>query len=104
MSDGTTYRDFVDGLINLEITGIDTEHHYDRIPEQINDTPSKFIRLPQGDEGPMTASGEGGWPHMRCDIVILVSPVHQNYDKPNYDLTITLIDALCTALRAVGPY
>lgn len=99
----TTYRSFVDGIINLDITGIDADNNYDRIPSQVSNLPARFIRLPQGNEGPLTADGEGGWPRLRCDIVILVEAAHQNYDKPNYDLTITLIDALCTTLRAVSP-
>jgi len=59
------------------------------------------VRLPEGSEGPLTADGEGGWPVRTCELVIVACPVGQSRQPTNHELVLTLIDALCTTLRAV---
>lgn len=96
-----TYTAFAHGIGDLTITGV--KRKYRNIPDQLStaDLPCQFVRLPESSEGPLTASGEGGWPNRTVDLVIVASPVGQSRQPTNQDLVLTLIDALSTTLRAV---
>jgi len=96
-----TYAAFSSGVANLSITGV--KRKYTNIPDQLStaDLPCQFVRLPVGSEGPLTADGQGGWPNRTVELVIVVSPVGQSRQPTNQALALTLIDALCTTLRAV---
>lgn len=96
-----SYTAFSHGIADLTITGV--KRKYRNIPDQLStaDLPCQFVRLPEGSEGPLTADGEGGWPVRTAELVIVACPVGQNRQPANQDLVLTLIDALCTTLRAV---
>lgn len=99
----TSYTTFCNGLADLVVTGVKRRLRY--MPTQINsgDLPLQFVRLPQGNERPLTADGEGGWPAMTCDLVIVAEALQQSNAAEAQALTLTLVDALNTALRAVAP-
>lgn len=100
MSHPTTYTSFVAALAALTVTGVTRK--YSEPPQQVNtaDLPIMFTRLPAGDEAPITGQGNGGWPTLRADLVILVEPYHQSKSSVNYTLALSLMDALSAALRA----
>ena len=50
----------------------------------------------------MTAEGQGGWPVLRAELVIIVEPLGQNVNDINFALCVTLIDNLSTALRGAS--
>jgi hypothetical protein len=50
----------------------------------------------------MTFTAEGGWSSIICDLVIAVEAVAQDTQSANYTSTMTIIDALSTALRATS--
>ena len=99
----TTYTNFMAALGALSVSGVTTKFNY--IPGQVDTAslPLLFVRLPENNEGPLTADGEGGWPRLTAEVVIDVEPYAQNRHQQNYAATVTLIDALATALRAVAP-
>lgn len=95
----TTYAAYVGALAGLTVTGV--KRKFTAPPTRINtaDLPATYPRLPQGQEGPMTAEGEGGWPSLTCELVMIVEPLGQNLQPTNFAATLTLIDNLSTALR-----
>lgn len=98
----TTYTSFAHAVADLTVTGVKRKQRY--IPDQLStaDAPFQFTRIPTGQEGPLTAEGEGGWPQHAIELVIAVCPVGQSRQPTNYDLVLTLMDALSTTLRAVS--
>jgi hypothetical protein len=98
----TTYTAFVAALAGLTVTGVTS--NFTAPPKQINtaDLPALYPRLPQGTEGPMTAEGQGGWPQLTAEVVIIIEPVGQNLQPTNFAAAVTLIDALSTALRSTN--
>lgn len=98
----TSYTDFSNGLADLVVEGV--KKSYPHIPEQLplDHMPLQFVRLPAGGrEAPVTADGQGGWPALICELVIVVSPVRQKRAPENHAQTLALIDALSVALRGV---
>lgn len=102
MSAPYTFTSFAHGVADLVVTGVTRKQR--NIPDQINtaDAPTQWVRLPVGNEGPLTADGEGGWPNRTISLVIAACPVGQNRQPANQDLVLTLIDNLMTTLRAVA--
>jgi len=99
----TTYAAFCNALADLPVAGVKTRQRY--IPDQVPSAnlPLMFVRLPEGSESGITAEGEGGWPQLSAELVIVVEPVRQNRNEQNQALTVQLIDNLTDALRAVTP-
>ena len=95
----TTFAQFTNGLAGLSVTGVNRS--YDHPPASIDtaDLPALWIMLPSNDEPSFTFEGQGGWATLTCDVIIAVEPVGQNTQSANYDLTITILDNLCDALR-----
>ncbi len=99
----TTYTSFVAALGALSVNGVTTKLGYISGQVETASLPVLFVRLPENAETPLTADGEGGWPRLTAEVVIAVEPYAQNRHQQNYAATVTLIDALTTALRAVTP-
>lgn len=97
-----TYTSFSNGVADLTITGV--KRKYRNIPNTLAaaDLPAQFVRLPESNEGPLTADGEGGWPNRTIELVIVASPLGLSRQPTNHALVLTLIDALTTTLRAVA--
>lgn len=97
-----SYTSFSNGVADLTITGV--KRKYRNIPNTLAaaDLPAQFVRLPESNEGPLTADGEGGWPNRTVELVIVASPLGLNRQPTNHALVLTLIDALTTTLRAVA--
>lgn len=97
-----TYTAFSNGVADLTVTGV--KRKYRNIPNTLAaaDLPAQFVRLPEGNEGPLTADGEGGWPNRTVELVIVASPIGLSRQPTNHALVLTLIDALTTTLRAVA--
>ena len=95
----TTYAAFTTALAGLTVTGVTRK--FTEPPESSGtaDLPASWPGLPRGDEHPITFTSEGGWSTCVCDLVIAVEAVGQNTQSANYASTMTIIDALSTALR-----
>ena len=98
----TTYAQFVSALAAMNVTGV--KRRYDAPPRQIStaDLPASYPRLPSGQEGPLTAQGQGGWPHFSAEYVILVEPVGQGQQAVNFASAVALIDNLSAAFRTAA--
>lgn len=94
----TTYADYVADLAALTVTGV--VRSYDHLPEQIEtaDLPALYVRLPAGENQTVTLTALGGLRQATCEIVIVVEPVQQNQNEPNFEACIGFLDALESAL------
>lgn len=98
----TTYRQFVDRLEALVITGVTRQFETGR-PDALNtdDLPAQWVQFPRSSEGrPTTFEGNGGWPTMRAELVIAVEAVGQNTGMANFDAAVDMMDNITTTLRA----
>jgi len=96
----TSYDTFTSALQDLVVTGV--ARRYDHIPASISDLPCQWVQMPESDEGLMTFDGSGGFPTLRAQLLIAVEAVAQGTPITNWSATVTIIDALATALRAVA--
>jgi hypothetical protein len=101
----TTYRSFVDALEALTITGV--ERQYTQGPPvgspAVADCPFQYVRYPGSDDERAIVFGEqGGFPHLRAELVIGVEPVGQNLTPENFDDTVDMMDNVATALRGAA--
>lgn len=97
----TTYRQFVDRLEALSITGVTKQFDQGR-PESLNssDLPAQWVQFPRSDEGAITSfEGMGGWPTMRAELVIAVEAVGQNTGMENFDNAVDMMDNIATTIR-----
>jgi hypothetical protein len=97
----TTYATFVGGLKDLDVTGV--KRVFDGPPKSIpaSDLPAMWVSLPEGDDMPITFDGEGGWPTLTVDVNVAVEPIELGTQPENYDGTVTVMDNLQTAIRAI---
>ncbi len=97
----TSYTDFVSAVAGLSVSGV--KRAFTHIPNQLNttDLPASFVRLPDGQEAPITADGQGGWPTLTVELVVAVEARGQDNNRRNYAKTLTLMDAVSAALRGV---
>ncbi len=98
----TTYAQFVSALAGLTVTGV--KRKFTSTPTQLStaDLPATYPRIPNASEGGLTAEGQGGWPTLTCDLVIVVEPMGQSRPSANFAATVSLIDNLNTALRGAS--
>lgn len=99
----TTLTAFVTALGNLTVTGV--LHAYDEPPTSLNeaDLPALWVQLPQSDDAPYTFDGGGGWPLLKAQLVIAYQASAQGTQATNWSGTLTVLDALASALRAAAP-
>jgi len=99
---GTTYREFVDNIEALVITGVTRRYQTGR-PDSLNsaDLPVLWVQLPRGTEGnPAVFLGMGGWPTMTADLVIAVNAVGQSTGRQNFEDSVDMMDNITAAIRA----
>ena len=100
----TSLAVFMDYLADLSVTGVVVNRGNALIgpPDNVQsaDLPMKWVTLPFSNEGPLTFSGEGGWPTLSGQVVIAMESVNLNTPEARVDAYITMVDNLDTALRA----
>lgn len=94
----TTITAFTTALAGLTIAGVNRK--YTEPPASLSDLPASFPKRIEIAGEPMTFGYHGGWPTLRSDLVIAVTPTAQGTQAANYTLIQTLMDAADTALRA----
>ena len=99
----TTMTAYVNALEALSITGVTKTYQGPPRKLETADLPAAWVQLPTGEEGALTFGTHGGWPTLTAELVIAYEPVAQNMQEPNFQNTITQLDNLNTALRAVEP-
>jgi hypothetical protein len=99
----TTLRAFVDNLEAVTITGVSRQ--YMQGPPvgapTTADLPATYVRTPHASEGPLVLGEQGGWPEFHATLVLLVEPVAQNQQGPNFDAWVDAVDSILVAMRAV---
>ena len=96
----TSYRTFVDNLAVLTIDGVKTKIEYPPRSIPAGDLPASWVRSPSGEESPLTAQTHGGWPTLRAELVVAVSPTELDTHKQNYYSTVDMMDNVSAAFRA----
>lgn len=94
----TPFVTFCGQLATLSVTGVSRTYAYP--PPQVStaDMPLLYVRLPQGDAPIISLTGRTGLYTLRCDVVVVMEPLPQNLTTTNYTATLTMMDALVTAL------
>ena len=97
-----SYATFVSALTGMSVTGV--RRAYTSPPAQVStaDMPMLFPKLPEGSTEVDTLGNTTGIRRMTCDLVLAVEPITQNRQSANYAATLTLLDALETALIALA--
>lgn len=108
MTHPTSLSTLVDNVYALSITGITRKYDAPTGRVSAADMPLSFIRAPSVEEGPLTGGGfGGGWPTLRCELVVLVHPMQLETDPVRFSDTVTIMDNVSTAMRgadlASGP-
>jgi hypothetical protein len=95
-----TLADFIADLSALVVTGV--RKRFDAPPSQLSTAvlPVTYPRLPELNAEVVTFGGEMGLKGIACEFVVVVSPAAQDSSGNNFALTVTLLDALDTALIA----
>lgn len=99
----TTYKNFVTNLGDLSISGV--ERLYDNPPMGLSnaDLPAQWVQFPSGEQDAMTFQAHGGWPTLRAQLIIATKSTILSTQEDNWDLTITMMDNVESALvAAVG--
>jgi hypothetical protein len=100
----TAYAAFVDGVASLTITGV--KRRYDAPPDRLTtaDLPASFPHIPDdaAQEAPLTADGQGGWPRMAVELVVVIEPTRQRTQAANFAATLAMMDAVAAALRGAA--
>ena len=96
----TTFATFATAVTGLTITGITRQYDYPPTQVTTADLPASFPRLPGGTLNIDTlASCDTSGNARTMQLIILVQAIGQDNSEPNYDDTITLLDAVDGALR-----
>jgi len=98
----TSYSTYTVALAALSVTGVTRKFTHPPASLATADLPAMWPGLPSGNEPAFTFQTSGGWPTLICDLTVAVEPVAQSTQSSNYDLMITIIDNLSTALRAAS--
>jgi hypothetical protein len=100
----TTFREFVDMLEAITVTGV--LRHFTRGPPESLATaklPAKWVMNLQDTEGAIVFGEQGGGQSsISADVYIAVGPTVQNTQGANFDNAVDLMDAYKTAIRAAG--
>lgn len=96
----TTYAVFVASLAALEIAGIEAAARLAYPPASVPTVPCSFPMLPNGTEKAMTIEGQGGWPLMRCDLIVLYQAMGQSTPESSFIGCLETMDAISAALRS----
>lgn len=95
----TSYTTFAGALAALSVTGVTRNLTTPPASIETADLPAMWPGLPRGEEPPFTFQTSGGWPEITCELIIAVEPIGQSTQSANYTATLSIMDALCTALR-----
>lgn len=94
-----TFTEFVDGLADMEVTGVQTDLHWDQ-PASLNtdQCPAKWLELPEGDGQLMTFEGGVATYEMRINLWIAIAPVAQDHYETRFRAAVEMMDRLSHAL------
>ena len=108
MTHPTSLTSFLQAIEDLTITGINRGYNAPTGRISPADMPLSYMRARSIREGPLTGGGfGGGWPTLRCQLVVLVHPMQLETDPVRFSDTVTVMDGVSTAMRgadlAEGP-
>jgi hypothetical protein len=96
----TSYAAFAAALAVLPITGVRRKFTSPPASVAAADLPAIWPGLPYVVEPQMTFTTSGGWPAMKCDLIVALEPVGLNTQSANYADTIAMMDTLSGVLRS----
>lgn len=99
----TSYADFKSAACALVISGVNRRLTYRPTKIDTADCPCQFPARIRGDERPLTAYGQGGWPTLTAEIWIVLGPVLQSTNEDNDDASAAMMDAASTTMRGTLP-
>ena len=102
----TSYSTYLSYLADLAVTGVTVRRGSTAMgaPDSVQsaDLPMQYVDIPVGDETALTFDGEGGWPTLGAELVLIVQSIELDMDSARVASLISLMDNLSVALRAGG--
>ncbi len=99
----TTYTGYVGALADMVVTGVRRRYAWPPAAINSSDLPAQWPQLPSGDEQLlMHGTDNGGDLTLSCQLVVALAPVAQNTQEANFTDTVTMLDNLTIALRALA--
>jgi len=94
----TTYANFISTISGVAITGV-TSIDYHPLSIHTADLPMAFPKLPGGVRNYQTSTTcMGDQKDRTCDLVVVMEPIGQDNQEPNFDATVAMMDVVETAL------
>ena len=93
-----TYGGFITNLMAMSVTGVaSTSAAPPRVDASAN-YPQMFPRLPEGEREILTVGSTAGLTSAVVDVVVVIERDALNLSETNFDDTVTIMDALNSAL------
>lgn len=93
-----TYTDFVSDIAGMTVSGVTRQ--YTAPPQQLStaDLPASYPRLPIADNQSVTLTHGRGLLTAAVELVVVMEPYRQGTNVANFTATVTMIDAIETAI------
>ena len=95
----TTITQFVTAMSGLTVTGVVRSFTYKPASVHTADLPALYVELPDAGSGDSIVSTCNDLGKTRAvELVVLLQTINQEQEEPNYDVTVTMMDSLESAL------
>lgn len=94
----TSFTTLASELSSMSVAGVTRQYSEPPLSLNTADLPASWPMLPSGDDEELVFCGHGGFPNRNLDMVYAFEAVGQSRQIENYAGTLTLIDAVETAL------
>ena len=98
----TTLTAFVDAIEALTVTGV--VKTFQGPPSSLSSAqlPSAWVQSATMVGMPVTRGNSGGWPTLKCELVIALEAVSQSMQDDNFVAAVAMVDTLTTALNSAA--
>lgn len=100
----THYKTFMDGLADVEVSGVKRNLNAPPASLASSDLPTLWAQIPADaqEHPPITFQANGGWPVHRGELVVAIRPAGQETLEVNFRDTLEMIDAVNQALATAN--
>lgn len=96
----TSFATFYNAFRDLSVTGV-TSLNTPPLSAPTAKLPLKWVDMGGAELGPFRAKVYDGWPILRCRVVVLMVPAGQDLTAQRWTDSITMMDTLNTAIKAM---
>ena len=95
----TTLTAFVDAVEALTITGVVKTLQGPPASLKTAQLPTAWVQSATKVGAPATRGNSGGWPTLRCELVVAVESTVQGMQDDNFVAVVAMADVICAALN-----